>query len=212
MKDTKKRILKGALAVFNEKGYANTRLQDIAEHLGMSVGNLAYHYRNQLEMLEAIFIHFQDRHTFMVGELGKAPIFENLDEFLSQFFKLQQEYLFFFIDMLEIIRSSDEVSRRYQEQIRQLDLLLELILEMNKARGALTWSAASSVADLAILWRRNLNAWPSQRMIEKKQTNDFQAFRNSSWAVIMPYFTDVAIEEYQNLASFPGKKPLFSRN
>ena len=62
MKDTKKRILKGALAVFNEKGYANTRLQDIAEHLGMSVGNLAYHYRNQLEMLEAIFIHFQENH------------------------------------------------------------------------------------------------------------------------------------------------------
>ncbi|MEO7308888.1 MAG: TetR family transcriptional regulator [Chitinophagaceae bacterium] len=39
--DTKQKILNASLHLFNENGISNTRLQQIADETGISVGNLA---------------------------------------------------------------------------------------------------------------------------------------------------------------------------
>jgi AcrR family transcriptional regulator len=202
MKPTKRRILEAARHCFLQRGFTSTRLQDIAEEAGISVGNMAYHYKNQFEMIEVIYEEIREKQEALLQEISLAPTFENLDAFLYQTFQLQQNYLFFFLDALDIIRASESIRKSYRAHIEWKDMQLELLLKMNQARGALQWNEEiTNAQELAILWRRNLNSWPTQRVIEDRNTNDFQAFRKSAWSVLMPCLTGSGKEEYLSLGA-----------
>ncbi|MEM9624528.1 MAG: helix-turn-helix domain-containing protein [Pseudomonadota bacterium] len=47
---TAERILEASRLLFNEKGYAATRLTEIAEAVGISQGNLTYHFPTKREL------------------------------------------------------------------------------------------------------------------------------------------------------------------
>ena len=48
-------ILDAALNLFNERGTAKVTTNHIAEALGMSPGNLYYHFRNKAEIVRGLF-------------------------------------------------------------------------------------------------------------------------------------------------------------
>ena len=45
---TKQKIVHASIKLFNENGVANVRLQQIADEIGISVGNLAYHFNLEI--------------------------------------------------------------------------------------------------------------------------------------------------------------------
>src|SRR5882672_3618105 len=49
------RIVEGALALLNREGGADVTTNHIAAHLGMSPGNLYYHFSNREEIVRALF-------------------------------------------------------------------------------------------------------------------------------------------------------------
>ena len=55
MKPTKQYILDKALALFNEKGFVNVRLQHIADSAFVSVGHLAYHFKNKDDLILSLY-------------------------------------------------------------------------------------------------------------------------------------------------------------
>ena len=62
-KSTKERIKEKAVELFNKKGYANVSLQDIANEMGMSRGNLAYHFGDKDLLLQSIVNQVWERMT-----------------------------------------------------------------------------------------------------------------------------------------------------
>lgn len=42
--ETKEKILKAATRLFNEKGYGSVNLKELAQTMGISRGNLTYHF------------------------------------------------------------------------------------------------------------------------------------------------------------------------
>ena len=61
MTDTKTRILDTALNLFNRAGERNVTTNHIAEDLGISPGNLYYHYRNKAAIVAALFERYQEQ-------------------------------------------------------------------------------------------------------------------------------------------------------
>jgi AcrR family transcriptional regulator len=59
---TRLRILDAGARVLRTKGYAATRLSDIAEVAGLQTGSLAFHFRSKVELLEEVL-----RHGFEAG-------------------------------------------------------------------------------------------------------------------------------------------------
>lgn len=58
MATTKEKIIETSINLFNEKGCLNTSTRHIADELGISVGNLYYHFKNKEEILIEIFINY----------------------------------------------------------------------------------------------------------------------------------------------------------
>ena len=69
MTDTKTRILDTALNLFNRAGERNVTTNHIAEDLGISPGNLYYHYRNKAAIVAALF----GRHQEQIRDLLTVP-------------------------------------------------------------------------------------------------------------------------------------------
>ncbi|MEL6844316.1 MAG: TetR family transcriptional regulator, partial [Bacteroidota bacterium] len=74
---TKSKIIYNALRLFNERGFVNVNLRDIASATGISVGNLAYHYANKSVIIAVLYERMESSlHVFWEG-LNQEPSFAN---------------------------------------------------------------------------------------------------------------------------------------
>lgn len=58
--NTKEKILFKSLQLFNKKGLTDVSIRDIAAEIGISDGNLRYHFRTKDELVEALFDQLAD--------------------------------------------------------------------------------------------------------------------------------------------------------
>ena len=57
MSSTRIKIVETSILLFNNKGLANVRLQDIAEYNDISPGNLTYHFKTKKDLMEYIIYY-----------------------------------------------------------------------------------------------------------------------------------------------------------
>lgn len=60
-KNVKEEIIQAARRLFNERGYGEVSMRDIADALSISVGNLTYHYPRKEDLIVAVV---QDMHQY----------------------------------------------------------------------------------------------------------------------------------------------------
>ena len=58
---TRDRILQTALALFNEEGEENVSTVDIAAVMGISPGNLYYHFKGKEAIIAGLFEGFEEK-------------------------------------------------------------------------------------------------------------------------------------------------------
>ena len=115
MADTKTRILDAALALFNEQGTAKITTNHIAEALGMSPGNLYYHYRNKAEIVRGLFARIQGEWaTNYAVPPATMPSIPMMEAMLAGNFDIQARYRFFFRDLTLLLNADPDLAASYQ--------------------------------------------------------------------------------------------------
>lgn len=199
-RDTKQIILGAALKLFNETGYVNVRLQHIADEASISIGNLTYHFKQKLEILTAICKQIQELQVNLWIDLQEAPIFEYFDQFLRKTYQLQQDYSFYYLDVLEIIRASEKLANQYREHNAQQEQQLNFLVQSYIARGALNdIEEIDTISDLSHRLRNQIDLWMLSNWIEGKKESSLDQFAKEVWLVLIPYMTTTGILEYSNL-------------
>ncbi len=204
MSSTKQKILDAALKLFNENGLVNVRLQHIADEAFVSVGNLAYHYPNKEAIVMALFTTLAQQQKELLAEYRTVPLFDYMDRLFQRTFALQQTYIFYYLDALEISRAYPDLSAVHRQHIKWQIAQLYHMLEFNVSRGAMIPEPQEGLYEkLAVQIWMNAELWPIQRNIRGKAVEKADNYRTTIWALCYPYFTKVGQLEYQQMLNAP---------
>ena len=132
-RDTQLRIIRTAIALFNEYGTSAVSTNRIAEECGISKGNLHYHFRNKQEIIQCIFRRIVDEMNGGWYRDHLEPTLHHLAEMFARQLLLIFNYRFFYREMPNLLRSDPLLLRRYQENRRKrMRALEEFFIELDK--------------------------------------------------------------------------------
>ena len=134
MKKTKARILDTALKLFNNNGLSKVTLRTIAKEMGISQGNLNYHFKKRASIIEVLYFQLvanidKSMSENQSAEVGLQSLFNLSKTIMDNFY----DYRFFLLDFVQIMRENKVIKAHYlqlsalrQTQFRTLfDILIK---------------------------------------------------------------------------------------
>jgi AcrR family transcriptional regulator len=122
---TQLRILHSALELFNEQGTAAVSATRIAEHAGISKGNLQYHFRNKRDIIFALFQQAIQEMDAGWYRDHLAPTLEHMAAMYVRQIQLILKYRFFYREMADLLRQDAQLRRRFadnrERRMRELE-------------------------------------------------------------------------------------------
>jgi AcrR family transcriptional regulator len=193
---TKQRIIESAIHLFNQAGLANVRLQQIADEAGISVGNLAYHFKNKEAIVAAVYETLFEEFAQILSTYLIAPNLSDFDRQLSQYHEFFSRYKFYLLDLFEVERTYPSIMERWHQFVSKMLIQIRKRLEYNVQRGVLLPEPEPGIYDTLTnnIWMA-IVFWIPQQIL-KNQPEREQLFKDSVWAQISPYFTPQGLEEF----------------
>jgi len=113
-KQTRERILETSLVLFNERGEPNVTTNHIADELGISPGNLYYHYRNKDDIVEQLFARYEARmdQALLVPD-GRLPNLEDVWMQLHLVFECMWTFRFLYRDLVDIVSRNRKLKQHF---------------------------------------------------------------------------------------------------
>ncbi|EML7192091.1 TetR/AcrR family transcriptional regulator [Acinetobacter baumannii] len=111
---TKDRILQISLQLFNERGERSVTTNHIAAELGISPGNLYYHFRNKHEIIKELMHQYQVETLEMLSLLEDRPLTTN--DKINYFQVLSGQlwnYRFIHRDVYHLVESNEDFKKIY---------------------------------------------------------------------------------------------------
>ena len=197
VKHTKSYILDRSLKLFNTNGFVNVRLQHIADALSISVGHLAYHFKNKEAIIEALYNQLKEQQEILLCDFRTAHLFEDINLQLQRIFELQKKYLFFYLDTLEVLRAYPVIKGKHQQHIAWQLQQIEWMFEFNYFRGSFKEiSNDGEHTKPAWLLLITIDTWMHGRLISGLDHLCKEDFLQEIWDLLVPNFTEVGQEEF----------------
>ncbi|MEO6637062.1 MAG: TetR/AcrR family transcriptional regulator [Ginsengibacter sp.] len=199
MLTTKQRILKISEKLFFEQGIANVRLQQIADNAGISIGNLAYHFKNKEVIVEGVYSELlEELSALHTGE----KVYEGLacfEKYFSDMFKFQKENGFYLNNFWEIERTYPKIKKAW---LRITNIMLQQLgkrISSNVGCGNIRKEDSEGAHDfLANFLLLCINYRIPQQILRGKPTQE-RFFKSFLWNVLFPYFTPQGKIEFKKL-------------
>ncbi|MBU3055129.1 TetR/AcrR family transcriptional regulator [Pseudomonas indica] len=135
---TRDRILECALALFNQRGEPNVSTLEIATEMGISPGNLYYHFHGKEPLVLALFERFQDDLAPLLDPPGDVELSaEEYWLFLHLIVERLAQYRFLFQDLSNLAGRLPKLARGIRQWLNVLKRTLATLLGQLKARDQL---------------------------------------------------------------------------
>ena len=111
---TKDKILQASIELFNQVGERQVTTNHIAAHLGISPGNLYYHFRNKEDIVRQIFKEYAKLlETKIKPPSDKAEALDTLANYLDAVFELMWRFHFFYANLPDILGRDEALQQDY---------------------------------------------------------------------------------------------------
>jgi len=154
-RDTRHRILVASLLLFNERGVPRTTINDIADEIDISPGNLHYHFRKKEEIVDALTAEFQaDARKVLHPPDSETVSLDDFWWFLHHLLELKEAYRFMLTDTELLADEYPKVARALRHFARAVNASFELYLIGLVRNGHLNTDMAgvkSTARNLAII-------------------------------------------------------------
>jgi len=128
-------ILQTALKMFNETNTQAVTTNHIAKEMGISPGNLHYHYKNREEIIRILYTQMREKMTLSIDELPQN--IKALNEHQKLLIKVQWEYRFFFREILFLLSRDTELEKQYVEDNLAHRSRIKIVMQHFIANGEL---------------------------------------------------------------------------
>jgi AcrR family transcriptional regulator len=154
-RNTRHRILVASLLLFNEHGVPRTTINDIADEIDISPGNLHYHFRRKEEIVDALTAEFQaDARKVLQPPDSESVSLDDFWWFLHHLLELKGAYRFMLTDTEVLADEYPKVARALRHFARAVNAAFELYLVSLARNGYLNTDMAgvkSTARNLAII-------------------------------------------------------------
>ena len=195
MSKTKQKILEAAIEMFNEHGVANVRLQQIANACDISVGNLAYHFKNKEAIVAFVYDYIFDEFSDILADYLMIDTFQGVDKTLTKYYLFFKKYRFYFIDMFEIERNYPDILTRWHHYTNRMLLQIKGRIDFDIQRGVLAPQSDEMNELLANNIWMSIVFWMPQRLLRGLSVDERQ-FKEAVWSQMTPYLLDKGEEEF----------------
>jgi AcrR family transcriptional regulator len=137
MNSTKQKILSTSLQLFNERGISDVSLRTISDELGISVGNLQYHFKKREDIVEALYFQLVEE-IDGIEFVPRENMLESVMQISTETFKKMFQNRFFLLDFVSITRKNGKIKRHYAElskrRIAEFLQVIELLIQHSVLR------------------------------------------------------------------------------
>lgn len=113
---TKEKIITSSLQLFNEHGERNITTNHIAAHLGISPGNLYYHFRNKEDIIRSIFDEYEAHLNNILLPYENSQVnLELLMGYFDAMFDTLWRYRFIYANLVDLLSRDPKLKLQYQK-------------------------------------------------------------------------------------------------
>ena len=195
---TKQNICENAKRLFNEKGYSQVSLREIAEAADTTIGNLTYHFPQKENLIEAIQ---EDLHAGFAENFFVAQNEDDLLFNLLQSFKNAEEnekvHSFYYRNLAALCTDSKLIAEKNEEFREKLyQYYLHCFTKLKEYKyirpdipEKLLKNLAFTIVVMTTVWTQNASPYYDEKL---PRVEIFQALAD----LLFPYFTQMGIQKY----------------
>lgn len=194
-KDIKQEILRVSKKLFNERGYNEVSTQDISNAIGISKGNLNYHFKRKEDIIEAVA---EEMHSHYV----KPQIPSTLEELNALFLlsqKVAKENAFYFWHYTQLSQMSEKI-RKIQNTVIEdnYTLFSEAFVLLNQDGSLQNEEYRGQYKQIIRAIMLTCIYWMPHSKLEGMMEAEDDFF-DCVWGILYPLLTDKGKAKYKDL-------------
>ena len=205
---TAERILEVTLDLFNRFGEPNVSTTLISAELGISPGNLYYHYPAKDELINSLFGRFE---TALDELLQAADGVENVEDawlFFHMLFELIWQYRFLYRDLNDLLSKNRRLETHFQKVLLNKGRAMRALLD-GLSRGAAVRMTGADVHPVSTTMVVVLSYWLSYEYVrEPRKALEPESASASmgrgafhTLSLLLPYLEPASRQHLQTLAA-----------
>lgn len=196
-----------ALLLFNQEGIKNITLHKIAAEMGISQGNLNYHFKTKQDIIEALYFELVDKMSNEMNAMSQhLSLLSRLFESAAKTMGIFYDYRFLMRDIYIILKENETIRSHYiqLQEIRKGQF--REIFEGLKASHIMREEEFEKEYE-RLFERMNIlgdNWINAQEVLKGELPNPVQYYQSLLFEIIYPYLTSQGKEQYKVLKKTQG--------
>tara|TARA_R110002050_G_scaffold41365_2_gene100294 strand:- start:2202 stop:2867 length:666 start_codon:yes stop_codon:yes gene_type:complete len=197
---TRDKIIQASIALFNEQGERNVTTNHIAAHLGISPGNLYYHFRNKEDIILSIYEEYARNlllDTFPKVSNDVKPL-DAIILYMDAVFQMLLKFRFFYSNLPVLLDKNPSLREKYVEVQHSIaERVSQLLISLRNAN--IINFQDEELPDMVSILRIINTFWVSfyQTQNIDNEINDSVFYQGvlKILVILRPYTTEVAMPE-----------------
>lgn len=191
-KNIKSDIIETAKRMFNERGYEQVSTYDISSALGISQGNLNYHFKRKEDILEAVV---GEMYSHYVKPETPATL-EELNEKFLRFQSFAKENAFYFWHFTQVSQMAEHITKMQTQIINDSYTIFKDAFQLLRENGDLKSETYPGQYEqiIQVLMMTCIYWIPHSQLTQSTGTK--QNFLDCIWGIILPLLTESGKIQY----------------
>jgi AcrR family transcriptional regulator len=198
----KQKIIETSITYFNENGFMNTSMRNIAIASDMSLSNLQYHFKTKQVLIEGIVDEMYKLFEGIFDYKEEAVDLMMLINLADYWFDFQRKFIFFYKEISAIMQQYPTVSKKYlfikEKRTNEMESLLKTYASFGVMKPEQFPNYYKSMADL-LFFITNFHLSAELSFGQKNIQTCFNEANTLCYDLLLPSLTEQGLFFYNSI-------------